>query len=156
MRKITRDIVSALIFSKDKKLFMGMKDPQAGGVYSDCWHIPGGGVDKGENQNTALAREIKEEVGIDISSQEIKLIDDTGSGLSTRKLKDSGETVECKMNFYVYRVNLNDKASEVKISLDDDLVKYEWVEIKDLNKYKLTPPSIELFEKLGYLSPSSF
>lgn len=41
MREIERQIVSALIFSKDGKLFQGMKDPNKGGVYSDCWHIPG-------------------------------------------------------------------------------------------------------------------
>jgi 8-oxo-dGTP pyrophosphatase MutT (NUDIX family) len=27
---------------------MGQKDPNKGGVYSDYWHIPGGGVDNGE------------------------------------------------------------------------------------------------------------
>lgn len=48
MRKINRIIVAALIFSKDGKLLMGTKDPRRGGVYSDCWHLPGGGVEEGE------------------------------------------------------------------------------------------------------------
>lgn len=43
LREITREIVSGLIFSADGKLLMGKKDPTKGGVYSDCWHIPGGG-----------------------------------------------------------------------------------------------------------------
>jgi hypothetical protein len=42
MREIERTIVSALIFSQDGKLLMGKKDPAKGGVYPDCWHIPGG------------------------------------------------------------------------------------------------------------------
>jgi len=64
MRKIKRDSVSALIFTKDGKLFQGMKDPAKGGVYADCWHIPGGGIDEGEDKRTALIREIQEETGI--------------------------------------------------------------------------------------------
>ena len=152
MRTIYRDIVSALIFSKDGKLLMGMKDPSKGGVYSDCWHIPGGGVDEGEEKLDTLKREVMEETGIDISSCKISLVDDAGSGESEKTLKDTGEKVLCKMKFYVYKVEVNDKSSiEVETKLNDDLVKIEWVSLKDLRSYKLTPPSIKLFTKLGYL-----
>jgi 8-oxo-dGTP pyrophosphatase MutT (NUDIX family) len=54
MTTIYRDIVCALFFSKDGKLLVGMKDSKGGGVYSDCWHIPGGGVDEGEEKLDAL------------------------------------------------------------------------------------------------------
>lgn len=64
MRKIKREIVSALLFSKDNKLLMGKKDPTKGGVYPDCWHLPGGGVDDGESLVDALKREVIEEVGM--------------------------------------------------------------------------------------------
>lgn len=152
MKKIHRDIVSALIFSKDNKLFMGMKDPDGGGVYSDCWHIPGGGIDEGENKTQALVREIQEETGLDISGYKIEFVDNEGKGISTRKLKDTGEIAECEMTFYVYKVVINDKsAKDIQISLDDDLVKYEWINLEDLRKYKLTPPSMTLFKKLKYL-----
>jgi 8-oxo-dGTP pyrophosphatase MutT (NUDIX family) len=55
MRAIHRDIVSALIFAKDGKLLMGKKESDGGGVYADCWHIPGGGIDEGEDQIKAFA-----------------------------------------------------------------------------------------------------
>ncbi len=153
MRKIHRDIVSALIISKDEKLFMGKKDPNGGGVYSDCWHIPGGGVDEEKDKVQALVREIKEETGIDISNYKIKLVDDEGKGVSTRKLKDTGEIVECEMTFFVYKISVDEKvANEIKISLDDDLVEYEWVNLSNLSEYKLAPPSIKLFTKLGWLN----
>jgi hypothetical protein len=32
MRRIPRNIVAAVIISKDNKLFLGMKDPKEGGV----------------------------------------------------------------------------------------------------------------------------
>ncbi|MDB5190042.1 MAG: hypothetical protein JWN49_368 [Parcubacteria group bacterium] len=152
MRSINRDIVSALIFSKDGKLFQGMKNPTDGGVYSDCWHIPGGGIDEGEEKITALVREVKEEVGIDISSCLIELIDDQGKGEAEKTLKDTGERVLCHMTFNVYKVTLDIDADDVVVSLDDDLVTYQWTKLEDLKTLKLTPPSIMLFKRLGYLN----
>jgi len=151
MRKIKRKIVSAMIFSKDGKLFQGMKDAEKGGVYSDCWHIPGGGVKEGENQKEALIREVKEETGIDISPYKIELIDRSGRGESQKTLK-SGEQVLCQMRFFVYKVVLADKdAKEIDVKLDDDLKEFRWTEISGLKDIKLTPPSMELFKKLGYI-----
>ena len=152
MREINREIVSALIFSNDGKLFQGMKSPVLGGVYLDCWHLPGGGIDKGENAVQALIREIIEETGINLSPYKIELIDDVGFGESEKVLPSTGEKVLCKMKFNVFRVVINDKTSaEIGVALDDDLEKYEWVDLKDLGHRKLTPPSSELFKRLGYL-----
>jgi 8-oxo-dGTP pyrophosphatase MutT (NUDIX family) len=152
MKIIERDIVSAIIISKDEKIFQGMKDPNGGGVYLDCWHIPGGGVDAGETREQALTREIKEETGIDISSYKIELVDDIGEGEHETFWKPLNEIVKCKMKFNVYRVKIDDKlASEISVSLDDDLVKYAWTDIAELENIKLTPPSVELFKRLGYI-----
>ncbi len=153
MKTINREIVSALIFSKDGKLFQGTKDPNGGGVYLDCWHIPGGGVDEGETKEQALIREIKEETGIDITPYKIELVDDAGGGEHETFWRPLGETVLCKMKFNVYRVEIADKlASEIEIILNDDLATHEWVDMADLKNRKNTPPSMILFKKLGYIS----
>ncbi len=150
MRTIQRDIVSALIFSKDGKLFQGKKDK--GGVYDDCWHIPGGGIESGEDKTTALAREVQEETGIDISSYTTELIDDEGTGQSEKTLKDTGEKVLVEMHFFVYKITIADKnADEINVELNDDLIEYQWTEPSDLKNIKLTPPSMVLFKRLGYL-----
>lgn len=152
MRTINRDIVSAVIVSKDGKIFLGMKNLQSGGVYVDCWHIPGGGIEEGETKEQALEREIKEETGIDVLQYEPTLIDDSGTGESEKTLPESGEKVLCQMKFYVYRVEIQDKlAEEVSVSLDDDLEKYIWSDVAELKNLKLTPPAVELFQRLGYL-----
>jgi len=151
MEQIERIIVSGLIFSKDGKLFQGMKDPQKGGVYSDCWHLPGGGVDPNESKEKALAREIKEETGIDIAGYKVELIDSSGRGKS-KKILSNGKEVFCEMKFFVYKIKIIDKnSSDIKITLNDDLVKYRWTSLKELPTLKLTPPSAELFKKLGYI-----
>ena len=149
MKKINRNIASALIISKDGRLLMGMKDPSGGGVYSDCWHIPGGGIEEGEDKIQALIREVREEVGINIANSKIALVDDKGSGVS-KKIKN-GEEVECHMSFLVYRVDISANFGEIKITLSDDLKKFEWVSLDKLSNYKLTPPSITLFTRLGWL-----
>lgn len=151
MRTIHRLIVSALLFSADNRLLMGKKDPKSGGVYLDCWHIPGGGIDENENQIQALTREIQEEVGIDISIAKIELVDSQGKGESEKTLKETKELVTVKMNFYIYKVSLPVESNIVKVSLNDDLKEYKWFKLSEIESVKLTPPSISLFKRLGYL-----
>lgn len=150
LRRIKREIVGAMIFSKDGKLFQGRKDPAKGGVYPDAWHLPGGGIEEGEDKIAALTREIMEETGIDISLYPTELIDDVGSGESEKTL-DDGERVMCEMEFTVYRIIIDKDADHIAISLNDDLVEYAWRDIVDLKNVVLTPPAQELFLRLGYL-----
>lgn len=151
MKSITRDIVSALIFSKDGKLLMGTKDPNAGGAYSDCWHLPGGGVDEGESLKDALVREVKEETGIDVTEYKFTKVDYRDTGEAEKTLKDTGEKVMCKMTFYIYAIEIPDLlATEVPVHLGDDLVEYHWFDENEIKAVKLTPPSIKLFKHLNF------
>ncbi len=150
MQTIERDIASALIFSKDGKIFQGKKNPKNGGVYLDCWHIPGGGLEGGDTYTEAIIREVREETGIDISNCTLVLVDDVGVGES-EKVLPSGEKVLCKMKFTVYKVTLDTDAAGTKVTLDDELAEYRWSDPKELKDLKLTPPSVELFQRLGYL-----
>lgn len=144
--------MSALIFSSDGKLLQAMKDPKKGGVYLDCWHIPGGGVEEGEDPVHALVREINEELGLDISPFIITLVDDGGHGESEKVLKDTGEHVLVKMRFAIYKIMLDKPASDVVIKLHpDEFIEYGWFTISELHECKLTPPSTALFARLGYL-----
>ena len=150
MRTIQRSIVSAVVFSKDGKLLMGKKNPR-GGVYADCWHIPGGGVGERETKEQALTREVFEETGLDISDSKLALADDVGTGEAEKILQPSGEKVRCLMHFSVFRVDLSQNASELRLQPGDDLITLEWVAPAKLGSYKLTPPSQALFARLGLL-----
>lgn len=151
MREIQRTIVSALVFSKDGKLLMGKKDPTQGGVYPDCWHIPGGGTDEGETLEQALQREVKEEVGIDIFPYNPGLVPEKSSGTAEKTLS-SGEKVLCRMEFNIFRVDIHDKlASEIKITLGDDLVEIRWFSLGELPEAKQIPGGKEYFQKIGLI-----
>lgn len=149
MKQKNRIIVSAVLISKNKKILLGKV--REGGVYPNCWHIPGGGVDEGEDQHTALVREIKEEVGLNIKNLPIMLLSDSGTGEAVKTDKGTGEKMLIKMHFNVYQVNLNQDADEINISLDDDLTEYKWVSMEELKDYEHTPPSQKLFSSLGWL-----
>lgn len=149
MKQKERAIVSAVLISKDNKILLGKV--REGGVYPDCWHIPGGGIDEGENKETALVREIKEEVGLDIKGLPIKLLSDSDTDDAIKTDKNTGEKFLVKMHFNVYRVNLKENADDINISLDDDLTDYNWVPVEKLKDYKHTPPSQKLFSSLGWL-----
>ena len=149
MKTVHREIVAVIISSKDEKLFLAKMHPQKTGVYLDSWHIPGGGADAGETLEEALIREIKEELGFDLSPYKIELYDDLGYGESQKLY--NGEKVIAKMHFNVYKVVVTDKkASEIKIALCEDLDQFAWISPKEMSKYKLTPPSVELFSRKPY------
>ncbi|EOX4904753.1 8-oxo-dGTP diphosphatase MutT [Vibrio alginolyticus] len=61
-------IVAAIIFNQDKsKIFITKRpdDKHKGGF----WEFPGGKVESGESIEHALARELEEEVGIEVTEQ---------------------------------------------------------------------------------------
>lgn len=149
MKQKNRTIVSAVLVSKDKKILLGKV--RTGGVYPDCWHIPGGGVEEGEGMVTAIEREIREEIGLDISTESKKLISDSDTGEAIKTDKNTGEKWLVKMSFNVYQIDLKENAQDIQVSLNDDLTEYQWVQLADLKNFKHTPPSEKLFRELKWM-----
>lgn len=148
MRTAQRRIVTAYIVSTDGKILLGKKDPAKGGVYPDCLHNPGGGVDVGETDDEALNREVIEETGIDIQSDQKTLIDITGIGQSEKTLK-TGEKIIVEMHFYVFRVDLGKASDKVELYPRGDLIDLQWYPIEALEQLKLTPPAAKLITRKG-------
>ncbi len=134
----TRLIVCAVIRKNDRTL-LGKK-PKGKGPYPDTWHIPGGGIDIGdETCEDAVIREIKEEIGITVKNL-VKISWDS----DTEPDKNNEET------YYVFLQFMCDFAGG-ELAANDDIRELEWVDIRDLNKYKLNRPSKILFKKLGFI-----
>lgn len=150
MREIHRIIACAVIFSKDGKMLLGRKDPAKGGVYPDCWHIPGGGVDEGESLLDAAKREVLEETGIDAAGYPI--IESSFVNSGEAEVMRDGEKVLIKMEFYRFEIRITDKnADEIKVTEADDLINFDWFDRDQLLTMKHTPGAKEFFEQAGYI-----
>ena len=151
MREIDRKIVSGIVFSKDGKVLMGLKDPAAGGVYTDAWHIPGGGLQDDESLEVALARELKEEVGIDVAdASRVVKVETLGHGTAEKTLSD-GERVLCHMEFNRFEVHLGKNAEDIKLTSESDLVELRWFTPEELLDVKQIPGGREFFEEMNYM-----
>ena len=64
---------------KDDKVFLARRRPEKS--YGGFWELPGGKVEPGETHESALARELSEELGIDVRVGEFIA---SGEGLPTR------------------------------------------------------------------------
>ena len=148
MRRIKRDIVGAVIVSKDGKILLGKSAPKAVGVYSGSWVIPGGGVDEGESREEALIREVLEETHHDISACELEPVENKSKGESKKKLKDTGEMVLVEMTFNDYLVRLDKTADERGERPSEELVEIKWFDREGINNADLSPPTSALLEKL--------
>ncbi|MCE7936176.1 NUDIX hydrolase [Candidatus Saccharibacteria bacterium CPR2] len=149
MRTIYRKVVGAFIFSNDNHLLLGKS--REGGVYKGAWLVPGGGIEKGETKLEAVQREVLEEVGIDISNFDVKLLDTVLTGESNKVLRSTNEQVLVKMTFYNFLVHVGQPADELVIKCDDDFVDAKWHLVTDLNKLTLSSPSRVVLTKLGIL-----
>ena len=138
MRTIHRDIVGGFIFSKDGKLLLGKN--RKGGVYEGSFLPPGGGIDEGEAKEIALHREMPEETGINTNNATVTLLDQS-SGEHEKTLRDTGERVFVKMDFYNYRIDLSQNADEVITKTEDDWYQPRWFLVEELKNANLSEPT---------------
>lgn len=140
MRAKHRDIVGGFIFSKDEKLLLGKN--RKGGVYEGSYVVPGGGVEDGETKEMALRREMLEETGLDILNADIKHIYQM-SGEHEKILRETGERVLVKMDFYNYRIDLDQNAEDVILKTEDDWYEPRWFKVNELGNVNLSEPTRE-------------
>lgn len=149
MRTIQRDIASAVLMSKDGKIFLAKKAGAA--VFEGTWTIPGGGIEDGETKEQAMAREVREETDIDVSGTHAELVD-VGKGSGEKTLKTTGERVIVDMTFYDFRVMLNESAMTIAVTIDPaEFIEYGWFSEDEIPNLQLSPTCKKLFQKLGYL-----
>lgn len=148
MRTIQRRVVNAFIFSADNKILFGKS---IRGSYEGCWLTPGGGIDDGETEQDALIREVREEVGIDMSNMEIERLPEVMNGQSKKILKDTGEEVLGDYTFYNFVIKTNKNAAQTPPKSLDDFAEATWHDVTTLANLKVPPGSRKVLETLGYL-----
>lgn len=148
MREIYRKIVCAVIISADGKVLMGRKDPTSGGVYPDCWQIPGGGVEVGETNLAALRRELLEETGIDCAQYSPEILSDIDSASAPKRLA-GGEEVLCHMKFFVYQMRIPLDAEMITVIRGTEFAEIAWHDKESICRISLVPAGTRLFRDFG-------
>lgn len=123
----TIKVIAGIITNNDEVLITRRAPKQnlAGG-----WEFPGGKIEINETPQECLARELKEELNIDVSVGEfcIDVIHDYGNII---------------INLFAYYCTILE--GEIEISVHDQ---YEWIKINDLLKYDLLPADIPIAKKV--------
>lgn len=111
-----RTVVKALITHRGRVL-LGKKEVSEDHPIGGKWHVLGGHLEKGEQPEEAVKREVKEETGLEVDVHQV--VD-----ISTFAWED-GENDSIQIFYHVEADN--DEAEPM-----DDLEEVEWVEPEDL------------------------
>ena len=123
--------VSALIFNKDKTkilLFFGND--------MDYYMLPGGKVHQLEKSEDAIKREIAEELGF--KELEFELV-----GISDEVVNDNENNIQ-QITFTYKCIYEYELQKETFKSIESDWINFKWVDIKDLDNYKIHPSNIKI------------
>lgn len=144
MKKITHLGAYGLIL-KDNKILLIKK---ANGPYKDKLDLSGGTIEFSERPNETLIRELKEEVGIDVTNFSLF---DSDSVLIEWEHKGEFQQIHHIGIFYKIENYKNEVINNMDINeINDDSLGAEFYEINSLSKEKLSKIAILELEKLGY------
>jgi nucleoside triphosphatase len=146
-----RVTVSGLIYNPEGEILL-CKMPENRGAYPGQWAIPGGGIDEGEMMRETLVREIKEEVGLDVSEIVPLSFDDD---VREKVNKDgSKETLYMIHLVFECRVGVQDIESlenNMSVRINDEFEAFVWVKPEDVSRYNLNEATMKTFKKKGWV-----
>lgn len=125
-KKIIKDIYAVIAIIKKGNDYFIQKRPSKG-LLADLWEFPGGKIEAGESVKKAMARELNEELGV--------------------QLKSAKHLFNVKHFYTQFRVNL----SVFECVLDSEPktdATHRWVSFKNFSKYPMPSGSAKIIEKL--------
>ena len=121
------DVVASVI-KKDNKYLIAQRNRNK--HFSYHWEFPGGKVDQGETFESALHREIKEELSIEIKIHE---------KISSQKHKD--DKIDVEVHYFL----CEHSSGKIKLSEHEDI---SWATKEDLFDYKMAPGDSKIIKFL--------
>lgn len=140
MLEKSRIIVVGLVRNDRGELLLCKMKPDRG-VFPGEWGLPGGGIEPGERMIEALQRELREELGIQVTDIRPAFFKDG----SYNKLLPSGELQPVYMIFLLFHC----QATGDKIQLNEEFSEYRWVNQADLPQLDLNIETAETLHRLG-------
>ncbi len=125
-----RRIVGAVVYTDDE-IFL-MKSPKWG----DYWMVPGGGIEKYETEEEALRREIREELGIEITN-----LHRLGEGVKP----PSDDFYDSEMEFHY--ADYCAKALSTDVKPNEEISEWGWFTLEDAMKLNLLDITRNLLER---------
>jgi len=132
-RKAERPIatVGALIHDGQGKVLMIRTHK-----WSDLWGIPGGKIERGENCEAALIREIREETALEISGIQFVMVQE--SIFSPTFIRSE----------HFILLNYLAKADSYDVTLNDEAEEFRWVTIEEAFTLELNTATIQLLNRV--------
>jgi len=137
---IERRVVVVGLIHNARGEWLLCKMPLDRGVFPGQWGLPGGGIEAGEQAEAALRRELREEVGLEVSEIEPLLFTD---GLYTKRFP-GGASRPIYMIFLVYKC----QAADEVVTLNPEFEQYAWVAQDSLMEYELNVETVKTFSRL--------
>lgn len=126
------ELAIGAVVVKDDALLMVRRGGEPG---KDLWSLPGGRVERGEYISDALAREVKEETGVDVRAGElIGIFEIVGND-----------------HHYVVLDFAAEPSSQVSPVAGGDAAEARWVPLKDVAALECTPRFVETMRGWGIL-----
>lgn len=110
-------VVGAIIENENKEILSALRSPKMS--LPDYWEFPGGKIEKGESNEVALRREIKEELGCEI--EVFEQVEDT-----TYEYEDFIVRLETYMAKVTSGIPVISEHAEIKWVLREDLHLLNW------------------------------
>jgi len=128
--------VGAIVLEKGEVLLVRRDHAPALGQ----WSLPGGRVEWGETLQEAVAREVREETGIDIDVEGL-------AGIAERIVPDDAGAIE----FHYVILDFWARPKSRDLVAGDDASEARWVPVGELNDYQLTAGLFEFLQDRGVL-----
>jgi 8-oxo-dGTP diphosphatase len=96
-----KQIAQVLLFDRDRKLLIYLRDDKPDILFPSHWDFFGGHVEEGETPEQALLREVKEELGLDLLKWKFIRRYDCAEGDAYPNIK------------YIYRANIDKRPADL-------------------------------------------
>ena len=137
----TRIIVVGIIVNEKGEVLL-LKMPPDRGIYPGQWGVVGGGLEEGETLEEALAREVKEEVGLVVKRCERTIYFDE---VRSKAFPD-GHVEEIYMIYHLYHCECVGQ-----VQLNEEWETFVWVSKNKLSSYDLNSATRYTFTQNGWL-----